>query len=195
MTADELIASADQSIGIFTETGDELGLAHAWRLMAQAHYLARRARASAEAAERALGHARRAADNFEEQDAIEWLATALLFGPTPAHEALARCRRLLDETAEDGPLAPLLLAFVAWLVTMTEGSEAARPLAEQSRSLTSELGQQIGIPAFARSYVYMAAGDPVTAEDDLRQSYAALKQLAEQSNFNAIGQALGVALY
>ena len=47
---------------VFERLGDELGLARAWRLVAQAHYLARRGGACAEASERALEHARRADD-------------------------------------------------------------------------------------------------------------------------------------
>ena len=54
VTADELIDVAERSIAVFEELGDELGLARAWRLKAQAHYLARRAGACAEASERAL---------------------------------------------------------------------------------------------------------------------------------------------
>ena len=51
VTADELIDAADRSIAVFDELGDELGLARAWRLKAQAHYLARRAGACADASE------------------------------------------------------------------------------------------------------------------------------------------------
>ena len=57
VTAAELIEVADRSIAVFEELGDELGLARAWRLKAQAHYLARRGGGrSAEASERALEH-------------------------------------------------------------------------------------------------------------------------------------------
>ena len=43
---------------------DDLGLARAWRLLGQAHYLARRGALSAEANERALGYALRAGDRL-----------------------------------------------------------------------------------------------------------------------------------
>ena len=39
VTPSELIDSAERSIAVFEELGDELGLARAWRLTAQAHYL------------------------------------------------------------------------------------------------------------------------------------------------------------
>ena len=93
VTADELIDAADRSIAVFDELGDELGLARAWRLKAQAHYLGSRAAACAEASERALVHVRRTDDRFEEQEIIEWLLIALLLGPAPAP------RRLGDASA------------------------------------------------------------------------------------------------
>src|SRR5207247_9173011 len=90
VTPEELIDAAERSIGVFEDLRDELGLARAWRLIGQAHYLARRAGLSAEAAERALEHARRAGDRFEEREIVEWLVMALFFGPAPAAEAARR---------------------------------------------------------------------------------------------------------
>ena len=40
VAAQELIGVAEHAIAVFDEFGDELGLARAWRLVAQAHYLA-----------------------------------------------------------------------------------------------------------------------------------------------------------
>jgi hypothetical protein len=67
-------------------------------------YLAKRAGQSADAAERALVHARRAENRFEEREVVEWLVIALLLGPAPAAEASGRCARLLEESAVDPPL-------------------------------------------------------------------------------------------
>jgi DNA-binding SARP family transcriptional activator len=60
VTPEQLIAVAEQAIARFEHLGDQLGLARAWRLVGQAHYLARLAGACAEASERALAHARAA---------------------------------------------------------------------------------------------------------------------------------------
>ena len=48
-----MIETAKRVIAVFAEFGDELGLARAWRLTAQAHYLDRDLSSSAEASERA----------------------------------------------------------------------------------------------------------------------------------------------
>ena len=95
VTPSELIDSAERSLAVFEELGDELGQARAWRLTAQAHYLARRAGMCADASERAFEHARRADDVFEQREIVEWLAIALMWGPMPTAEAMVRCKCLL----------------------------------------------------------------------------------------------------
>ena len=66
VTPQELFDVSERAIAVFEGLGDDLGLARAWRLVGQAHYLDRRAASCAEASERALGYARRARDRFEE---------------------------------------------------------------------------------------------------------------------------------
>src|SRR5215217_2120778 len=100
----ELIDASERAISVFAELGDELGLARAWRLKAQAHYLGRNVGSCADASEKALEHVRRAGDAFEEREIIEWLVIALLLGPAPAPEAATRCERLLAETGDSPQL-------------------------------------------------------------------------------------------
>ncbi len=108
LTPGELIESAERAVVVFDDLGDELGLARAWRLVAQSHYLGRRLALCAEASERALEHAHRAEDRFEEREIVEWLVVALLLGPAPVTEAARRCERLLEETVDN----PLLQAEI-----------------------------------------------------------------------------------
>ena len=195
VTTEELMDAADRSIAVFEEFGDELGLARAWRLKGQAHYLARRAGACGEASERALEHARRAADRFEEREIIEWLVIALLLGPAPVAEALQRCESLLEDSLADDLLRAEILGSMSALVTMLHGPDEAKELAAQSRAIMDELDRQVWIVAFWRSFVFMAQHDPVAAEQELRPAYDALKQLGEKSHFSTVTHALGTALY
>ena len=73
VTPQELFDVAEPAIAVFGESRDELGLARAWRLVAQAHYLARQGGRSVEASTRALEHARRAGDRLERREIVEWL--------------------------------------------------------------------------------------------------------------------------
>jgi DNA-binding SARP family transcriptional activator/tetratricopeptide (TPR) repeat protein len=195
VTADELLDGAERAIAVFDEFRDELGLGRAWRLKAQAYYLGRRGAACAAASERALEHVRCVGDTFEEREIIEWLAIALILGPVPVEDAIARCSRLLDETRADRLLHAELLGTTAALVTMARGPDDAQELADSSWAIMDELGTHIWLVAFWRSFVSMARGDPVTAESELRPAYDALKHLGETSHFSTVTHALGSALY
>jgi DNA-binding SARP family transcriptional activator len=127
VTPEELIEIAEPAIQIFDELGDELGLARAWRLVGQAEYLARRAGSSVEAAERALVHARRAGDRFEEREIAEvGLGVGLALGPAPAPEAARRCEQLLEEAVGDPVLEANALGALAYFVAIQGRTAEAR---------------------------------------------------------------------
>ena len=179
VTADELLAISAQAISSFESLGDDVGLTRAWRLAAQAHYLARRAGGCVEASEHALLHARRAGDAFEIREICEWLAVALASGPMPAAAAERRCRELLAETAGDGFLEATFDAVLAYLVAIQGRSEEARSLIEDGRRAV-EPGELARIPYFA---FYGWWADPAAAEDDLRRTLQALEELGERTNY------------
>src|SRR5207302_178915 len=97
VTAEELIELSGQAVATFRSLPDELGLARAWRLAAQAHYLARRGEECASASEQALTHARRVGDAFEVKEIVEWLAVSLSLGSAPTVEVARRCDELLHQ--------------------------------------------------------------------------------------------------
>jgi tetratricopeptide (TPR) repeat protein len=191
----ELFDVAERAIAVFDELGDELGLARAWRLSAQAHYLDRRSRACAEASEVALVHARRANDPFEEREIVEWLVIALLLGPAPAPQALARCMDLLDERWEDPLLPAEISGSAAALAAMQGDALEAEALIERARAAMEDAGEWIWIVTFWFAFVRVWHGDAVAAEDELRPAYDALKRIGETSHFSSIAHALANALY
>src|SRR5215217_6352251 len=90
-------AVARQAIDLFEEVGDELGLARAWMLLGFLEWRICRAEATVAAYEEAAGHAGRAGAQREEEESLIYVAGATAFGPTPAPEAIARCKRLLAD--------------------------------------------------------------------------------------------------
>jgi predicted ATPase/DNA-binding SARP family transcriptional activator len=195
VTAEELIDAAERSIAVFDELGDELGLARAWRLSAQAHYLARRAGLCADASERALVHVRRAQDRYERTEIVEWLTIALLLGPAPAPAAADRCRRLLAETTDDLLLTAEILAALATLEAMLGRLGEASELIARARAIMDDLGRPIWIVSFWLSFVSSWREDPVAAERDVRPAYDALKAIGEKSHFSSMCHALANAVY
>jgi DNA-binding SARP family transcriptional activator/class 3 adenylate cyclase len=195
VTPEELLDAAERSLPVFEELNDELGMARAWRLKAQAHYLARRGGPCADASERALEHARRAGDRFEEREIVEWLVIALLLGPAPAAEAAPRCEQLIAETADHPLLQAEVLAALAVLSAMQRRTAEADELIARGRTLMNDVGSWMWIVSFWWSFVYSWRGDPTAAEHELRPSYEALKKLGEKSHLSSICHALSHALY
>jgi tetratricopeptide (TPR) repeat protein len=193
--AAELLDVAERAIAVFEELGDELGLARAWRLIAQAHYLDRRAAACAEVSERALAHAQEAQDPFEERELVEWLVIALLLGPTPTSEALARCTALLDEGWTDAWLRAEIWSAAAALVAMQGRGDEANELVGRSRRTMDDAGLWIWITTFWHSFVLVLQGDPAAAEAVLRPTYEALGRMGETSHFSSIAHGLSNAVY
>jgi hypothetical protein len=195
VTPEELIDAAERSIAVFEELRDELGLARAWRLKAQAHYLARRGEQCVEASEHALEHIRHARDRFEEREIVEWFVVALLLGPAPAAEAARRCEGLLEETADDPLLHAEILGALAALVAMRGRTREADELIARGRTIMDDAGERIWIASFWCAFVPLWQGDPIAAERELRPGYEALKKIGAKSHFSAIAHLLSNAVY
>ncbi len=193
VAAAELLDVAAQAIAAFEELGDELGLARAWRLTAQAHYLGRDAGLCADASTRALEHARRAGDQLEKREIVEWLCVSLMLGPAPAAEAAARCETLLDEVEGDPILEPTILAVLGNARAMQGQVDQAHALLERWRRGVTEFGDSIWLFAINFGWV-MLAGDPVAAEQELRPGYEALGRLGEKSHFSSVAALLARAV-
>jgi class 3 adenylate cyclase/tetratricopeptide (TPR) repeat protein len=195
VTAVELIEVGERAIAVFEEHGDELGLARAWRLVAQAHYLDRHLRACVEASEHALEHARRAADRFEEREIVEWLVVALFLGPVPADEAAGRCERLLEESGGDPALEVQILGALAVLTAMQRRVDEVHEFISRGQQAVDKLGEWVWLFSYHRAQVALWQGNPAAAEAALRPPYEALKKIGEKSHFSAMVQYLAIAVY
>ncbi len=189
----ELFEVAEDAISVFQEFSDELGLARAWRLVAQAHYLARKGGPSAEASARALEHVRRSGDRLELREIVEWLCVALMLGPTPAPEAGARCEQLLADAERDPILAPTVLSVLANIHAMQGRMEKADDLLARWRLAVSELGESIWLFAINFGF-FTLVDDPIATERELRPGYEALKRIGEQSHFSSVAGLLSRAM-
>ena len=195
VTAEELVAVAEEATAVFENDRDELGLARAWRLVAQAHYLARKGRLSAEAAETALEFAGRTGDRFEQLEILEWLGIALLLGPTTGVEGEAICRRLLDRAADDPRLRLTLLGTLAYMLGIQGRSAEADEAVAEGHRTRDELEETTWLFPVLLAFYEAWLRDPVTAEGYLRPVYEGLKAIGEQSHFCSISTMLAQAVY
>jgi hypothetical protein len=195
VTPEELIDISERATAVFAELDDDLGLARAWRLRAQAHYLDRNLAQCAEDSEGALEHARRARDRLEEQENAEWLMIALLLGPARASDAARRCRLLFEQAADNRALQAQVLASLGALLAMQGDAAAAEECVERSRTLLEASGGTTWIVTFWQPFVYLWRNDPIAAENEIRPGYEALKRLGERSHFSSHSAVLSRSLY
>jgi DNA-binding SARP family transcriptional activator/tetratricopeptide (TPR) repeat protein len=195
VAAGELIEVAEWAIEVFEGRGGDLGLARAWRLVAQANYLARRAGPSVAAAERALVYARHAKDPFEEREIVQYLLVALILGPAPAPEGAGRCAQLLEEAAGDPVLEAYTLGTLAYLVAIQGHTAEASDLLDRSRSRMAAFGGGVWLHPvyFAVSAVW--GSDPTVVERELRPGFEALTRVGEKSAFSSLATLLAKAVY
>ena len=166
----ELEDVASQAVDVFTALGDDLGLARARRRLAAA---ARRRCAfavAAEECERALAHARRYGDHAEEARIVDVLCTALLYGPTPAEDAIRRCEVLMRGAKGNLLLEANVLASLAGLAAMRRAFDEARTAYQRARAVYEELGLELLVAGLTSisGPVELLAGNPQAAEAELR---------------------------
>ena len=95
--ATEIARRSPNCVAEFARGADELGLCRALQLQAAMHWNHARSAAAEDAWQRAAEYARRANDRRQLTEILGWLASAALWGPTPASEGIRRCADYLDE--------------------------------------------------------------------------------------------------
>jgi class 3 adenylate cyclase/DNA-binding SARP family transcriptional activator len=177
-------ASAEESVRIAREVmpelerlDDELGLARAWWLLSEGDVLGCRWRERAAALEQALAHAHRANAGLDFVSTLSGLiAQALLLGPTPVAEAIARVEELLVEPGADRAFRATVSTSLAGLLAMQGAFEDARLVYADAVATYAELGLRLrrAAHAFFGAQIELLAGDTAAAEQELRAAGATL---------------------
>lgn len=179
----------------FAVTSDEQGLCLVLRLEAAVHWVYGRAAAAAGAWQRAAGHARRTGDRRQLTEILGWLASAALWGPTPAAEGIRRCAGYLDEVGNHPRGQVVILNHLAGLYAMQDQAEAAHAALGRARSHSDALGPTMTTAVTQpAAFVAMLGGDPASAEAHLRFAYEALSLMGEKSNLTTVAAELARAI-
>jgi tetratricopeptide (TPR) repeat protein len=192
----EAEAVASRAIRVFRELGDEVGMAQAWNLLAYASATRGRWGGTIERYEEALLHAERAGYRREQSSILSLLPLALLYGPTPADEAIGRCEVILARASEDVHLEAAVGALLAPLLAMQERFDEARALAQEATGRLAELGT-LGWLASARAHVgqvELLAGRAGDAERELRLAHETFDGIGDRVNAAAAAALLAEAL-
>jgi DNA-binding SARP family transcriptional activator len=165
----------------FDRSEDELGLCRILQLEAALHWDHARSAAAEDAWQRAAGYARSLNDRRELVEILCWLASAALWGPTPAPEGIQRCKGYLDEIGNHAFGKAVILLQLAGLYAMQDDVEAAHAALNNARILLDTLGPTITAAITEPAdLIAMLAGDPAAAEKHLRLQYDTLHQMGER---------------
>ena len=193
---EEALREGERIVAILDGSSEDRTLAKAWFVIGQAHLYASRYTEMERASRASLEHARRAADAQQSAIAVQWLATAIVGGPTPVAEAIAALQDLRPAAASDSEAEAGLLINLGRLESLAGRIEAARELVDRGRAVFRDLGMEVmwAVNGIERSMVEFAAGDPALAVEVLRESCDALERMGERDFFSTAAGCLAMAL-
>ncbi len=170
-------------VDAFRRTGDEPGLCRVGMLRAAVHWNLSRSAPAERLWREAAEAARRARDQRDVVECLGWLASAALWGPTPAAEGIDLCERYLEEIGEAPRGQVVILSHLAGLHALQDRMRMAQSLLDRGRAIAVEFGGTIlaSVTAEPAAFVAMLDGNPAAAEGYLRADYDLLTRLGEKS--------------
>jgi DNA-binding SARP family transcriptional activator len=165
----------------FEASQDDLGICNVLQLEAALHWDHSRSGPAEHAWLRAADYARKLNDRRQLADIFSWLASAALWGRTPAPEGIQRCKDYLDEIGNHPQGKAEILLNLAGLYAMQDDFAVAEATLTTAKSLLQTLGPTMtAIVTQPAAFIAMLAGDPATAERYLRTEYDSLYQMGER---------------
>jgi len=194
---DELRRVAEHSIEVFDELGDDMGLAQASSLLAEAHWTQGHFAIMEDVLDRALVHAERAHDTRGRSFLLSALARALHLGPTPVDIALRRCADIRARAGDDPMLTSAILPPTGGLHALRGEFHQARSSYQRARGNFEEFGLRVALAALPlySGPIELLAGDPAAAERELRRGRDLLADMGDRSRFSTAAAFLSRALY
>jgi tetratricopeptide (TPR) repeat protein len=178
---DALTLETQTAIEVLAELGDETGLARAYMVLSDLHWIKGRLRDTIDAATLAADYARRAGNRREVGWALGQIALCVIHGPMPVAEGLAWLEQLLEREPENRTLDANLSGFVTMLEAMSGRFDEARRHIDESRALARDLGLiwQASVQELFSGYIELLAGDPVAAERAMRVAADGFREIGE----------------
>jgi class 3 adenylate cyclase/tetratricopeptide (TPR) repeat protein len=151
-------------------------------------------------AERRLRGALRQAESVGDarmmSEAAHWIALMLMWGATPAEEALREIRSLRESIGVDRLVGTELRVAEGLLLAMTGELDRGRELATDGRAALRELGQTVQWAAIVQpaSFIEMLAGEYEAAEELLREAREVLGETGEHGYLSTVSALLARSL-
>jgi class 3 adenylate cyclase/tetratricopeptide (TPR) repeat protein len=175
-------SDVQDAIRIFEASGNERGLARAWQLIASLEWDLGQAGQQLDALEHALDHAGRAHASFETVEAFHSVSSAIVRGPIPVPEAIARAEGIIGEFPDNRGLEAYMSHALAHLRARLGAFDAARETVDRYRGFLLDTGQLMAYwrGAEVRFDVEMLAGDVQAAADVAEEAHAKLTERGDR---------------
>ena len=193
---DDVQRAADAGLKVFEKHEDDSGQSRAWCLQASIAWIIGQAGRADEAWRRGAEHARRAGEERELFEILDWRASAAVVGPTPVDEAIELCLEIRDQVRSSPVAVAETLHPLAVLHAMRGDFDAARSLVREGNAIVDELGRMYsaGI-SHHEAFVELLAGRPQVAEERLRRAYETLEEMGEKTLLATTAAMLAQAIY
>jgi class 3 adenylate cyclase/tetratricopeptide (TPR) repeat protein len=180
---DEARAVADEAVKVFTRTDDARGLARAWGLRAETHFVQAQLEASEAAVDQAAIYADRAADDTEQRRNTFRRLILLPGGRRPVGEALATCDAVLTRYPDDRTIEARVLQMRALLLAMKGDHDGARDSLAGATERFQELNQRywLAFGDIVGGRIAQLADDPAAAEAAFRRAIAELAAMGDRA--------------
>jgi predicted ATPase/DNA-binding SARP family transcriptional activator len=180
-TAADITRTLPELRRVFDANHDDLGTCLTLQLEAALHWNHARSCAAEDIWKCAAEYARRVNDRRQLVDILTWLASAALWGPTPAPEGMQRCKDYLDEIGNDSIGKAEILLNLAGLYAMQDDFAAAQATLNTAKSLLETLGPTMTAAMIQpAALIAMLADDPATAETYLQLEYDSFYEMGER---------------
>jgi class 3 adenylate cyclase/tetratricopeptide (TPR) repeat protein len=194
-TGEQALELARGAIAELRAGGDDKALASAWSLVLAAENLRAHWREAVDAVERVLEHAPNPGDRWR-SDALEFLAPALFWGPTPLATGLPRAEAILEGARGDKSLEAWSRRPVAGFYSIQGRFAEARALLAEAEAIFQELGRVIDdvTLAFWTGPLELLAGNPAEAARVTGEACEFLEAAGERGWLSTMATVHGNAL-
>jgi hypothetical protein len=161
------------------------------------HWIQSRAAEMEEVLERALTHAEQAGDWQMQSRILGYLARAVMTGPRPVIEAIARCDVVLERAGDDVVLTAVTETMLGMLEAMRGNFSLARARAESGRSRLEAVGLTVTVAALQMysGWIELMAETPGRALPGMQAAYDLLERIGEGSKRATTAAMLGRLLF
>jgi predicted ATPase/DNA-binding SARP family transcriptional activator len=193
----EAIEACQESAAVLESDGDLEGAAEAWLSAGKLRYWGFDPLASEQALQRAAACARQSGNYRAERECGTWLVAILEDLPLPADVAVGRAEQLLEAASGDPWAEAAILPLLSVLYGYAGRLADARAACRRGQSILTGAGAKLkgAMCAQLAGWMELIAGDPAAAEQNLRESYEALRATAEPGYHATVVTLLAEAVY